>query len=89
MRSIIFIALALASMSAHAYIGPGLGLGTLGALLGGLLAVVLAVVGLVWYPMKRMIRKMRGAPAPSDPQKKPPEESEEQPAEQLKQSDEA
>jgi len=41
---------------AHAYIGPGAGLtaiGTVIALLGGIL---LAIVGFVWYPIKRVLR---------------------------------
>jgi hypothetical protein len=41
---------------AYAYIGPGAGLtaiGTVIALLGGIL---LAIVGFVWYPIKRVMR---------------------------------
>jgi hypothetical protein len=44
-----------ASGSAHAYIGPGLGLGTIGVLLGILLSIVLAVVAVFWYPLKRLL----------------------------------
>lgn len=48
-----------------AYVGPGLGLGVIGALVGGLLALLMAIVGLVWYPIKRMLRKARN-PAGKD-----------------------
>ncbi len=44
-----------------AYIGPGLGLGAIALFLGVLLSVFLAIVGVVWYPIKRMIRAMRGS----------------------------
>ncbi len=47
------------SQPALAYVGPGLGLGTLGAILGVIISVLLAIVGIVWYPMKRLLRRMR------------------------------
>lgn len=61
MRSITLIVLTLTSISANAYVGPGLGLGVLGVLLGGVLAVLLAVAGVVWYPVKRLMKKMKAA----------------------------
>ena len=51
------LAFLISSPSAEAYIGPGAGLtaiGTVVALLGGLL---LAVVGFVWYPVKRLLKR--------------------------------
>ena len=45
------------SPAALAYVGPGLGLGVLGAIFGVLAAIVLAIVGLFWYPIKRMLTK--------------------------------
>ena len=45
--------------SSHAYIGPGLGLGAGGVILGLLLSVVLAIFAIVWYPFKRLVRKFR------------------------------
>lgn len=38
-----------------AYIGPGPGLGAIGAALTLLGALVLVIVGLVWYPLKRLL----------------------------------
>lgn len=51
--------LCLAAGPAYAYIGPGVGLtaiGTVSALFG---AVALAIVGFFWYPVKRLIRRLR------------------------------
>lgn len=48
------------STVAHAYVGPGLGLGALGAIIGTVVAVVLAFFGLLWYPIKRMLKKRSG-----------------------------
>lgn len=59
MRAFVGVGLLLAATVAHAYVGPGLGLGVIGAFLGGLAAFFLAIVGLVWYPLKRLFRKSR------------------------------
>ena len=41
------------------YIGPGGALSALGSLLALVAAVFLALVGFVWYPIKRMLRSKR------------------------------
>jgi membrane associated rhomboid family serine protease len=52
---------------ALAYVGPGLGVGALAAFFGAVLAVLLAIVGVVWYPVKRLIqRRKAGAKSGSD-----------------------
>ena len=40
-----------------AYIGPGLGAGTIGVILGVLGSIVLALFAIFWYPIKRLMRK--------------------------------
>lgn len=47
-------------MDVQAYIGPGLGVTGLGALVALLGALVFMIVGLVWYPAKRMYAALRG-----------------------------
>ncbi len=47
--------------AALAYIGPGAGLGAIGTLVALIGAVLLAIVGFVWYPIKRMMRKRKAA----------------------------
>lgn len=42
-----------------AYIGPGGALSAIGSVLALLAAVVLALFGFVWYPIKRMMRARR------------------------------
>ena len=44
---------------AHAYIGPGAGLSALGSLLSLLAAIGLGIVGFVWYPVRRLIRRFQ------------------------------
>ena len=46
---------------AHAYVGPGLGLGTIMLILGFLGSILLAVFSIFWYPIKRMMKKRKGA----------------------------
>ena len=50
------LAILFASGPALAYVGPGAGLTALGTLLALVLAVLLALVGVVWYPLKRLAR---------------------------------
>jgi hypothetical protein len=50
--------------SAEAYVGPGMGLGVIAAVVGFLTAILLALAGMVWYPVKRMLRARRAAAAP-------------------------
>ena len=51
--------LAVNPAPALAYMGPGLGLGAIGAALGVIAALLLMLVSIVWYPFKRMLRRMR------------------------------
>jgi hypothetical protein len=44
---------------AHAYMGPGVGLGAIGVTLGVIATFVLAFFGLLWYPLKRMFKRIR------------------------------
>lgn len=48
--------LALAPADALAYVGPGAGLGMLGALVAVLIAVLATVVGLVLWPLRMLLR---------------------------------
>lgn len=45
--------------NALAYVGPGAGLSVIGSLLAIVAAVILALIGFVFYPLRRMFRKKR------------------------------
>ncbi len=47
--------LVLLPCQAFAYVGPGLGAGTLGVVFGLLGSIFLALFAFIWYPIKRMI----------------------------------
>ena len=48
-------------LAAHAYIGPGAGAGVLAIVLGILSSIFLAFVGILWYPIKRMIKAWKAS----------------------------
>jgi hypothetical protein len=54
-----------APTTASAYVGPGLGVGAITAFFGAVFAVLLAIVGVVWYPIKRLFTRHR-APDPAE-----------------------
>lgn len=57
--SFILLSLILNPTVASAYVGPGLGTGVVAAVLGIAVGIVMLVVGVVWYPIKRLFRRMR------------------------------
>lgn len=62
-KTLRFLSLALAltaPLAAQAYTGPGLGLGAIGVAFGLVGSVLLAIVSVVWYPVKRLVRRIRG-----------------------------
>ena len=55
-----FITIGLCGASvAQAYIGPGVGAGTVAIVLGVLGSFLLAIVGIVWFPIKRWRQKRK------------------------------
>jgi hypothetical protein len=49
----------LVATPAAAYVGPGAGVSVIGAALALIAGAVLAIVGFVWYPIKRLVRYLR------------------------------
>jgi hypothetical protein len=65
MRGMVAIALGLSLFAtpAFAYIGPGAGITVLGALWGVVVAIVLAVAAVLWWPLRILFRRRRHQPA--------------------------
>ena len=45
--------------SAYAYIGPGLGAGAIAAIIGIFGAILLTVISIVYFPIKRLLKHKR------------------------------
>ena len=56
--NIILIVILLPTIS-MAYVGPGAGLSAFGSLFALLAAIIIAVFGFVWFPIKRILRRMK------------------------------
>jgi hypothetical protein len=61
MKTFSFFLFWLTCLPAYAYIGPGTGAGVLASVLGVIGSLVLIIVGLVYYPIKRMLKKRKQA----------------------------
>jgi len=57
----ILFAILILIMPEHAlaYIGPGAGVTAIGTVIALLGAVLLAIVGFIWYPLKRFLSKRK------------------------------
>ncbi len=44
---------------ADAYVGPGLGAGTIGVILGIIGSLFIALFAIIWYPLKRLFKKKK------------------------------
>lgn len=65
---VVAVILSLHPASASAYIGPGVGAGAIAAVVGVLGSIFLAIVAVVYYPIKRLLKggKNKGAKAPGN-----------------------
>ena len=45
--------------SSHAYLGPGVGGGVIVATIGVIVAIFAALFGLIWFPVKRLLKKRK------------------------------
>jgi len=55
---VAFIFILLFPLNVYAYLGPGLGAGTIGAILGVIASVFLGIFAVLYYPIKRLLKKI-------------------------------
>lgn len=56
---LLFAGLVIYPPVASAYIGPGLGAGAVTVVLGIVSGLLMLIVGIAWYPLKKLIRRFR------------------------------
>jgi hypothetical protein len=71
MKTIVVAVLAAAPLLAHAYVGPGAGLGMIASLLAVVGAMLLSILGLIMWPLRllkqrRQAKRIARVPGPSD-----------------------
>ena len=49
----------LISTSSFGYLGPGVGGGVIAATVGIIVAIFAALFGLIWFPVKRLLKKRK------------------------------
>lgn len=64
-------------LPAEAYIGPGAGFGTIAVVLGILAAIVMAFFAILWYPVKRLLKKRKVARKPDTEEQRTEEKPDE------------
>jgi hypothetical protein len=57
---LLILAISLFADPSAAYVGPGAGLTALGAFLSVIVGIIVAILGFIWYPIKRLVRKRKG-----------------------------
>ena len=58
-KPILILSLLLLSFPSYAYIGPGMGGGVIAAILGFFAAIILGLWGILYYPIKRALKKRK------------------------------
>lgn len=67
--------LLLGYVPVYAYIGPGAGLTAIGSFIALVVAILVAIVGFLWFPIKRLIKKYSNNSEPADAETKTDTES--------------
>ena len=62
-KLVIGLVAVIAPATAFAYVGPGAGITAIGSVLALLVGGFLAIVGFIWYPIKRFFRGRSGKAA--------------------------
>jgi Na+-driven multidrug efflux pump len=58
-KSILLLSLFLISFPSYAYLGPGMGGGAIAAIIGFFAAILLGLWGILYYPIKRSLKKRK------------------------------
>ena len=75
MYKLIFFLTLLPSTNASAYLGPGMGGGIIMATIGIIIAIIIGLISIIWFPIKRLLDKKKlKSNDPKDENKNTPNE---------------
>ena len=63
MHRLVFYIIILLPLISHAYIGPGMAGGLIAAIFGIILAIIIAFIGILYYPIKRALKNRKNTKA--------------------------
>ena len=58
-KTLLFLSIFIISIPSYAYIGPGMGGGVIAAVIGFFAAILLGIWGILYYPIKRALKKRK------------------------------
>jgi protein-S-isoprenylcysteine O-methyltransferase Ste14 len=73
LKLLVILIFLLTSTSAAAYIGPGAGISVLGSLLGILGTIVVAIGAILFWPIRKMMKRRKAASSSESPNPEPSE----------------
>ena len=62
MYKLTFYFMTFVPFISHAYIGPGMAGGIIAAIFGIILAIIIGFIGILYYPIKRFLKKIKNKP---------------------------
>ncbi|MGD2130607.1 MAG: hypothetical protein PVJ17_14990 [Lysobacterales bacterium] len=65
-KLLLTLLLAAAAAPVQAYIGPGAGISVLGSLLGILATIVVAIGAVIFWPIRKLLKRRKSATKPSE-----------------------
>ena len=63
-KSLLFLYLLLIPLPSYAYIGPGMGGGIVVAVIGFFVAILIGLIGILYYPIKRAFKNKKEKKVP-------------------------
>jgi hypothetical protein len=75
LRTLVILLLAFASGTVEAYVGPGAGISVLGSLLGILATILVAIGAIIFWPVRKLMKRRKAASAAESTTEPAPPES--------------
>lgn len=67
LKIITILLLSLAASPLYAYVGPGAGISVLGSLLGILATILVAMGAIIFWPVRKLMKRRKAAAKAADP----------------------